>query len=438
MSNPKSVQKDAVFDSKDYKRTREAFIAECLFENFIAIIVADAFLASLLNRLGFSDSMIGLISTICSLALLFELCAIVLAKRITNVKRTSIISHLFSSVFFAFLYLTPFLNLPQKLRPLVTIFTISVAYAARYLVNSIKLRWATMYIAPTKRARFGALNENVSLIAGIIFSLVMGFAIDKFKAADNLEGAFLFTAIAIAVLGLFDLTCFALMRNQCEAMPETASEHIGAKEGLKAIFSSKKYCYFLFAYILYNIAVYFTAGFLGIYKTKELALSFTQIQLIIFIGIAARMIFSAPIAKYSDKRSYASGIIFGLTLTTLSYAALVFTTPTLWWMIVVHSILWYVASVGTGSNFYNIIFDCVEERYFVFASVVKFALSGIFGFASAIVAGKLVDYIQVNGNTFLGIEAYAQQVLAAISGLICLFVTVFIKLFLEKNMRKGD
>ena len=61
------------FNNPAYKRSRWAYTFECAFEYFIALMVADAFLATLLTEMGLSDAVIGVISSLISLAFLFQL-----------------------------------------------------------------------------------------------------------------------------------------------------------------------------------------------------------------------------------------------------------------------------------------------------------------------------------------------------------------------------
>ena len=50
---------DQIFQTPAYKRSRWAYILECAFEYFVALMVADAFLATLLTELGLNDAVIG-------------------------------------------------------------------------------------------------------------------------------------------------------------------------------------------------------------------------------------------------------------------------------------------------------------------------------------------------------------------------------------------
>ena len=59
----------SIYESKEYKRSRSAYLWECAFEYFTAILVTDAFLAKLLLEIGLDDSMIGIISSLVYLPL---------------------------------------------------------------------------------------------------------------------------------------------------------------------------------------------------------------------------------------------------------------------------------------------------------------------------------------------------------------------------------
>ena len=67
-----TVEKEtAVYDSTACKRSRFAYLFECGFEYFVTLLVTDSFLAYLLEKLGMSESLIGIVSSLISLAFLF-------------------------------------------------------------------------------------------------------------------------------------------------------------------------------------------------------------------------------------------------------------------------------------------------------------------------------------------------------------------------------
>ena len=60
------------FESKEYKTSRRAYSAQCMFEYFISLLSADAFLAKLLKDIGLSDGATGILSSLISFLFLFQ------------------------------------------------------------------------------------------------------------------------------------------------------------------------------------------------------------------------------------------------------------------------------------------------------------------------------------------------------------------------------
>ena len=120
------------FNSKEYKISRNAYIAQCTFEYFISLLVTDAYLAKLLSYEGISDSMIGIISSIASLAFLFQLSAIFLVQHIKRVKRTTIIFDSLFQVMHIALYAVPFLPLGKTIKTGLIVSFILIGYLCKY------------------------------------------------------------------------------------------------------------------------------------------------------------------------------------------------------------------------------------------------------------------------------------------------------------------
>lgn len=432
----KSESSNPIYSSKDYKRTRAAYISQASFEYFVALVAADSFLAILLNHIGFSDSLIGIISSLVTFAFLFELITVSVANKIRRVKPLALTTHLFTAVFATILYLAPFFNVSDNLRTVLVASAILIRSISSCLMSAFVFKWSSAYIEPKKRASFGAIKEKISLVSGIIVSLGMGYGVDKFKDADNINGAFILLAVGTLIFGLMDVASLLLMKNQEDDI-SGEEELPSISAALPRIFKSKPYRRALILNCAWYFAYYMTNSFIGIYKTKDLLISLTLIETFNFVGIAARYFLSSPIGKYSDKTSYAKGIRLGLTFGLLAFVSMIFTAPSTWWIIVAYTIFLNISGAGTGHNFANITFDCVEEKYFVHATAIKSAAAGLTAFFASIVGGAILDRIQQNGNVIFGIHVMPQQVLAAISALLTLMLIFFCKDTNEDDLDKS-
>jgi len=424
--------KDRTYDSPAYKRSRGAYILECAFEYFIALMVADAFLATLLTEMGLNDAVIGVISSLISLAFLFQLCSIFVVRYIRNVKLVAIPVHCISQMFFLVLYLLPFFHIPQQLRVFVVVGCLLIAYFGNYLVTSLIFNWGNSYVDPNGRANFAATKEIVSLLSGIVFSFAMGWAMDRFTETGNIEGGFLFIAAVMLVITVADFVCLMFMKNQKLEGPsgERSEPFI---QVMRILFANKGFLCAIAVHVIWSFSVYMTVGFMGTYKTKELLLSVGVVQVINIAACLLRACFSKPIAHYADRHSYAQGIKLGMIIAAVGYLINIFTTPSLWWLVVLHTVLYHVSCAGTSQNLINLTYNYVDRRYFVQASAIKFSISGLCGFGASMLGSRILDAVQKNGNTVLGVTVYGQQILSAVSLAVVVFGIFFVKLVVEKQ-----
>ena len=73
----------------------------------------------------------------------------------------------------------------------------------------------------------------------------------------------------------------------------------------------------------------------------------------------------------------------------------------------------------------NLVFDIVPARERTAAFALNSAVLGLIGFLTTLAVSPLVDYIQTNGNMFLGFNIFAQQLLAIISAFIIVILVIY-------------
>lgn len=424
---------ESIFATPAYKRSRWAYTFECAFEYFITLFVADAFLATLLSSMGISDATIGVISSLISLAFLFQLFSILVVQHIRNVKLVAIPIHCVSQMFFLALYLLPFLNIPAQFRTGVVVCCLLLAYFGNYLVNSVIFKWGNSYVDPCGRAYFAATKEIISLLAGTVISLVMGRTIDGFIARGDLHGGFLFIAAVMLLINIGDFICLLLMRNQ-KVEKKQAARPEPFMQVVRVLFSNKSFVCTVILHSLWNFSVFMTVGFMGTFKTKDLLMSVGLVQVVNILACLSRAFLTAPIARYVDRWSYARGIELGLIIAAVGYLINMFTTPSLWWLVILYTILYNASCAGTAQNLMNIVYSYVDTKYFVQASAIKYSISGLCGFLASVLGSRILGAVQANGNMLFGVPMYGQQLLSGISLVIVLICLVFAKLVMEKQL----
>lgn len=420
-----------IFNSKEYKRSRSAYVGQCTFEYFISILVADAFLAKLLTHIGISDSLIGIISSFVTLAFLFQLLSIFVAGKIKSIKKTVIIFELICNTLFFALYTIPFVPFTTEAKTTLVILSVIFAYISKYIVSSILFKWGNGFVNPINRGKFSAVKEMISLITGIVFTLATGYAVDRFESLGNIEGGFIFISVSILILNICNFTSLMLIKDEKREIKNEDKPKI--KDILANTLKNRKFLNITLVLTLWDIARYLTIGFLGTFKTKELLLSVGAVQVINMVANLMRLSISLPFGKYSDKHSFASGLKLAYGIVAIGFLLIAFTTEKTWWLIILYTVLFNVSLAGSNQNSFNIMYSYVKSEYFVHASAIKSSICGIFGFGASIVGSRILAYVQSNGNMLFGIPVYGQQILGAISFLIMIIVILFIHFVVEKQ-----
>ena len=373
------------YNSIEYKRSRKAYMAQCTFEYFVSLLVADAFLAKLLTSIGISDALVGIISSFITLAFVFQLLSVFLVRARVSTKKLVVSLDTISIFFFMFIYLIPFLPVDKLTKTVLVIISVLVAYIAKYLILSLCFKWANAYVEPTRRADYSATKEMISLFTGMIFTAITGYIIDRYEGIGNLNGGFLFIAVSIFILNICNFISLMLIKK------EDKSEHQGDRETLcviiKNTLGNRNFVNIIIMTTLWDIARYFTIGFLGVFKTNDLMMSVLLIQVINICANFIRMLVSKPIGHYSDKNSYAKGMKLGMWLAAGAFFVNIFTTKNTWYLIIIYTILYNCAFAGTNQNSFNITYSYVDSKYITQAMAFKNSIGGICGFLASVLGG---------------------------------------------------
>lgn len=419
------------FNTSEYRRSRNAYLFQGAFEYFISLLVTDAFLAKVLTHIGINDSLIGIISSITSLAFVMQIMSLFVVKAKMSTKKLVMIFDTISIFVFMLLYIIPFTPWDTSTKTILVIIGILTAYASKYLIFSIAYKWGNSFVSPNKRATYAAGKEILSLTSGIAFTMVTGYIIDRYEGLGNIEGAFLFISAAIFVFNVCNFICFALMKKESEQMIVSDSKSMA--EVIKNTLGKKEFRNIVLVMVLWEIGRYFSIGFLGVFKTNDLLLSVFFVQVINMLSSAFRIVLSRPFGRFSDSHSFATGFRVALYLAATAFFVNIFTTKSTWYLIIIHTVLYNVSLAGINANSNNILYSYVDSAYLSQALAIKNCISGLCGFGASLIAGKILGIVQANANMVLGLHIYGQQILAVLSFVFVIGAAIFIQIKIEKQ-----
>ncbi len=420
-----------------YAFSRTMYIIEAALEYFISLMVADAYLAKLTAAVGMSDALTGILSAFVSLGCGMQIVAIFLSGN-DSVKRMVTFGTVITDLAFVLVYLTPFFPIPKEMRSIVMLVALLAAFLIKNVVFSPKTNWFMSLVDDSKRGVFTANKEIISLIGGMIFTLVTGAVIDMFEAADNLEGSFIMCAITIFGLGALHIATILLAKEKKNETTDGKKKKEKKEYNIKELFLNKNLIKIVMFSVLWHLVNYATLPFYGSYKVGELGFSMLFNSLLMIGYSVVRAVCSRPMGRFADKKSFATMLTFCFIIMSAALFINIFTIPSNGYVVfTVYYLLYAVAMAGINSGTINLIYDYVPHKQRVAALALQNSLAGIAGFLTTTVVSLLVEYIQKNGNTFLGMKLYAQQVVSAIGFIMAVLTELYLIFVISKIKREN-
>lgn len=412
-----------------YRTSLRLNIAGSAFEYFVTLLVEGVYLAALSTAIGIPDAVTGIITAFISLGLGFQCFALLYAHK-TPVKRWATLLHILNQACFCLLYLVPGLSVPQWAK--ITVF-VALLFAGRIFYNlcypSI-MNWYLSMVPDGERGRFTAKKEIVSLLGSMIYTFLMGLMIDHYTDAGRQDIAFLLCALTLFVLTVLTTLTFVFSREK--PVPRSERHRIS----LGGLLRDRRFLAVVAVSVLWGVANYATTPFYGTYQNNELAFSKTFVAVLAALYSISRALVSHPLGRLADKTSFARMLTLCFLIEAAAYSINMFTVPQNGKVFyAVYYVLHAIGMGGINSGAVNLIYDYVPPSERTGAVALQNTLSGFAGFFTTLAFSPLVSYIQGNGNYFLGVPLYAQQVLSAFGLIVSLFLVFYLRAVIAKVPR---
>ena len=407
------------------------YILEAMFEYFISVLTTGAYLAKLTTTIGISDGMTAVLSSVTSLAAMFQLISIFVAHK-TPVKRWVLPLTLFTQSLVSTLYIIPFLNL-GAFAPVIFFLIILTSKAATSVMAPIKATWFLSLVNDEKRGDFQAKVNIVSLAGGMVFTLLASFTIDKFEANQNLCGAFITLTITICILTFLQFTTLLLAREK----PEKKEKGESPFRAIRHLLENKIYKRILILNFVWAIAANITTPFLSTYQIKELGFSMTFISVVGVVLSVVQMIAVYFFGRYSMRHSHASIMRIYYVFATISFVFVALSTRSNGYvMFTTYRLINLLAASANCVSATNFIFITVSPHERTSAIALNAITTGLAGFCITLITSPFLDLIQKSEIMLFGIQIYAQQIFALISFVITVGILLYYQHFCHKLLRE--
>ena len=326
------------------------------------------------------------------------------------------------------MYFVPLLPIGKMWQTALLILALLIAHILHNTVNSPKINWYMSLVDEQKRGRFTANKEIISLLGGMVFSFALGQIMDSFS--NNGKTKYAFVVCGAILLFLTALHTLTLVFSKEKTSGEV--KKFSLKE-IAQLFKDKTILKVVGVFVLWNIASCITTSYMGAYQVNDLGFKTSYSSLIIIIGSIARATVSRPFGKFADKFSFCKMLYICFGIEALAFLMGVFVTPSNGKVLfVAYYVLYCVGCAGINSSIINLIYDYVDFDKRTSALALVNTVSGFAGFFATLSVSPLVDYIQNNGNSFLGMSIYAQQLLSAISVAFVVLIGIYLVAVVSK------
>ncbi|MCI9231614.1 MAG: MFS transporter [Lachnospiraceae bacterium] len=415
-----------------YRRTRILYILQADFEYFISLLVAGSFLAAVTAQLGISDSLTGVISAIISLGQAFQLLSISIRK---NIKRKVVLFSAMNQLVFMCLYVIPLTGLPPGWKTALFIGAVTLAYFLYNIVHPKKIDWFMSMVEDGNRGRYTSVKEMVSLLTGMVFSYVMGSMSDYYRSIGQIRKSFAICAGVIFVLTVLHTLTMVLAAEKEEREGVSSGTGRGGRFG---IIRDRNVLRVTAVLVIWHAANYVAVPFYGSYQIKELGFGLKYVSILGILYSSVRILFSFVWGAYADRRSFARMMRACMAVAAVGCLINVFTVPENGKLFfTTYYVCYAIAMAGIGNAAMNVVFDYVDASKRADALAVTQVVAGICGFATTLLASPLVTYVQDNGNMFLGMHVYAQQILSLLSCVLYLLAIGLITAMFCRRPGKG-
>jgi len=414
-----------------YRRSRQLYIVEAALEYLVSILVTGSFFATLTKQLGMSDSLTGILSSVISLGCLFQLFSVALRRK--KWKPFVLVMSILNQLLFFALYIIPLAGGSSKLRTGVFVAVIFIAYLLYYIAHPKKVYWLMSLVDDGSRGIFTAHKEMVSLVAGMIFSFLMGALVDHFTQSGQTSMAFILSAAVMLILIVLHTVVMASTDER--PMPEPGKKCI--TENIKDVISNKNILSVTVIFILYYISTYCASPFYGTYTINELGLNLKYVAILSMAGSISRIMVSVFWGRYADRNSFAAMIEKCFVILAISYLCVVFAVPSNGKiMFALYYIFHGIALGGVNSALTNLIFDYVEPTKRADSLAICQAAAGLLGFVATLAVSPLITFIQGNQNRIFGLPMYAQQFVSIMSFVCMLVAIVYVRFVVIRKNKK--
>ena len=395
----------------------------CLFEYLLTLSVSGAFLATLLENMGVSDALKGVMQSTVSLGCVMQLVAVVVPRKGTSVKRWIIALSAVKNLFYLALYGLPFLPLPPVLRGVCCFALLLGGHLLTNLLLPATTTWLIAFVPGEQRGVFCARKEQLSLLGGFLFSYALGTCSDWLTQRGNVAAAGVLFVCVVALCAVGSLLSLRRVSDAPAVPKAEVSWAAQLREIVSVSWRNKPFRRMIGLETLWRFAMYFSISYLGAYQIKVLGFSLGTVALLEIGYSVLRILFASVMGRLSDRRGILPMLRCCFAVAACAFAVGACLTPgNGGWLFIVFYGLYAIAMAGINNGLLNVTYQLLPAQQAQIGYGVKGAAGGLAGFAASLLGSVIVSRAP---GAAAATGLCVQPVLFAVSAALCVAMAVF-------------
>ncbi len=417
------------------QRNRLLGIYEGATARVIFSLTTGAFFVGFLKLMGANDTITGYILAIPVLAASIQFLAPLVLERLEFRKGIIMLGSLLHRLLLCLLILMPFLPFSINAKLWIT--------AALYLISNLSISFVSpavsnlyvSFVEPQNRGRYFGSRESWILVFATVMNLAMGKILDVFRDAGNERGGFVAIYVAVFMMTLINMWSYLRMK-------EVPLAHHPIPMKLREVFTlplqNARFRRFFFLSLLWNVGIQLSAAYYGVYQVNDLALTYTQINLLGMLANIFYFVFAFMWGKVADRLGWAFTSMLSFLLIGMTSLVWFFVVPGVWMMplLSMAMILAGMAWSGINISLFNLQFDFMPEQKRTVYIGFNATVSGLLGYTASLIGATLVGISSSFQGNLFGLTIGIKQLLFFSSGVLILLCSVYVLIFMHPTIPK--
>lgn len=436
----------------DYEKSRRRYIVGDSAAQTIAQLAGGTFLVSLMLSVGFSDAQAGVLTSVASLAALFQLFTM---GRVSRLKKRKLFICLMTvqKLYLALIFFIPLLPTSGGVSQLLVIGGYFVAQICSQVGAPATQDWLASLVPARVRGNYFARKDAICVFVTVTMMLFAGILMDV-TAGERQNIGFVINGGMILILVALNAWAFSSMKEPRQAAVNEQGKEIHGKlkrkyplrqenqreafwAEVREAFGKPDFRMAFAVTLLWQTSYYCAAPFNTSYQLVELGMPFTFLMVISFLGNLLRIAITPFMGRMGDKYGMAFLFKYSLVGILLCFVCFSLAVPSNGYpMVILGTVCSALGWSFVGIGLFGVQLELLEEgKRDIHLSIIS-SLSGVYGFLVSLAAGWLLEFLQRAQITISGERVYAQQFTNVIGVWFLLITILYLKCRVQRRERE--